>query len=493
LVRRLLAKTSGRRAGSGVKFSILHSSARPDKWRTVYDAWIAAADNPPDVQYVLVVDRRWGFEELPDFVRAYGGIPTKHEDLAIWNTGRRCYVDGVNIAAAYATGDIFIVIADDQFPCEHWDTEIEKAITQWHTPGVDIGGDYCVVVEVSTQTPAEHDRKILVMPILSRGRYKKYGYVLYPAYESMYADNDFREMADRDGAVYDARHLVFPHKHPIFDQSQLWDSAYQAQNRPEAYQLGQAVLEKRRESNFGDVRVIEREPQARKPSILLMLPGETFNQAYLKAFFEIITSLTGPFEINAQFSFSSNVYITRKYMLDTARSWDKRPEYILWIDDDQVLTLQGLQHLISDLEQNPELAGVAGWAWCEQNIYGGTPMLSFGIETDEGSRRMEYELMQVHPSDLIPISYSGFPAVLMRGSILDTMTGDDFLPIFDKDLFKPWGMSGEDAAFFSRANDKRLKFAVDRRVKVPHLKLRCAEPVIGSSLEGAPVPVERTQ
>jgi len=32
-----------------------------------------------------------------------------------------------------------------------------------------------------------------------------------------------------------------------------------------------------------------------------------------------------------------------------------------------------------------------------------------------------------------------------------------------------------------------LKFAVDRRVKVPHLKLRCAEPVLGSSLEGASV------
>ena len=88
---------------------------------------------------------------------------------------------------------------------------------------------------------------------------------------------------------------------------------------------------------------------------------------------------------------------------------------------------------------------------------------------------------------MIPISYSGFPAVLMRGSILDTMTGNDFLPIVDAELFPPFGMSGEDTAFFVRGNDRGLEFAVDRRVKVPHLKLRCAEPVAVSSLEGAPV------
>ena len=41
-------------------FSILHTSARPEKWREVYDAWIAAADHPEDVEYVLWYER-WGF------------------------------------------------------------------------------------------------------------------------------------------------------------------------------------------------------------------------------------------------------------------------------------------------------------------------------------------------------------------------------------------------------------------------------------------------
>ena len=127
-----------------MKFSILHTSARPDKWRAVYNAWIAAADNPSSVEYVLVIDRRWGFTELPIGARN-SGIFT-----AVWNTGRKCYVDGVNIAAQYATGDVFIVNADDQFPCEHWDTELLNAIGQaglYPIPAVSGKPDEFVIVD----------------------------------------------------------------------------------------------------------------------------------------------------------------------------------------------------------------------------------------------------------------------------------------------------------------------------------------------------------
>jgi hypothetical protein len=466
-----------------LKFSILHTSARPDKWRAVFDAWHKKADNPRDVEYVLVCDRRWGFDRLPNFDAM--DFPAFPNARAVWNTGRKCYVDGVNIAAQYGTGDVFIVNADDQFPCEHWDTKLTKAMDHGCAFQND-GGNF--VVEVSTNTTAEHERGILVMPILSRARYEKYGYVLYPAYESMYSDNDFCEMAKRDGAIIDARHLVFPHKHPVFDQAQAWDKAYEQQNRKEAYALGQAVLEKRRESNFGDVKVVERAAAPVLRSILLVLPGEMFNQAWVKALVEIIDNLSPFFRVNTQWLHCSNVYFTRKAMLDAAKTWAHRPDYILWIDDDQILTVDALRLLMRDLEDNPELAAVVGWAWCESNIYSSAPMLSCGgLDTAGKVKRFEYAQFEASETDLIPITYSGFPAVLMRGSILDTMTGDDFLPILDAQEFPPYGMSGEDVAFFYRGREKGLKFAVDRRVKVPHLKLRCAEPVMATSLEGAPV------
>lgn len=495
-----------------MNFSILHSSARPDKWKEIRQAWLDAADKPDQVQYVLVCDRRWGFDRLPHYemsANVHRGVakPYARMDVAVWNTGRRCYVDGVNIAAAYAEGDVLIVNADDQYPCGHWDSELLKVILDpTYTPEACLGSNF--VVEVTTNTPAEHDRGIMVMPILSHARYREKGYVFYPAYESMYADNDFCEQARADnrnprpdgtlyvgddvqGIVLNARHLVFPHRHPIFDAALQWDAAYEAQNRKEAYQLGEAVVAARRQSNFGEVKVVERPPAANKQKLACLLPGENFSQAYVGAWTSILSESEQLFEVNVQFGHSSNVYFTRQLMADSVAP--TKPDLILWLDDDQVLTLAGYRQLLADLAQHPELDAVAGWAWCQANIYGGPEAkLSCGVKPEgEKARRMSYAELMGGEADLKPVYFSGFPALLMRGALLDQVAGNRgirgeraFLPIFDEDLFPPYGMSGEDAAFTMRAHDQGFKIAVDRRVKVPHLKLRCAEPVEGSSLEG---------
>jgi hypothetical protein len=193
------------------------------------------------------------------------------------------------------------------------------------------------------------------------------------------------------------------------------------------------------------------------------------------------------------FGYASNPHITRAGMLNHlfGMCTNRTPDYVLWIDDDQILTVEGLRTLLRDLEDHPELDGVVGWAWCQQNSYGNLPMLSCGIFNREGkSERLKYDDMQAMADDLIPISYSGFPAVVMRGSVVDRVGERAFMPVMDDELFPPYGMSGEDVAFFIHAREKGLKFAVDRRVKVPHLKLRCAEPVTTSSLEGAPLEVK---
>ena len=222
----------------------------------------------------------------------------------------------------------------------------------------------------------------------------------------------------------------------------------------------------------------------KKESIVCILPGETFSQAWVGAWTEILHNLVGHYAVSPMFGHSSVVYFTRQLMFDQLKTIEPRPDYVVWIDDDQILTVEGLRTLLRDLEDHPELDGVVGWAWCQQNAYGNLPMLSCGIFNREGkSERLKYEDMQAMADDLIPISYSGFPAVVMRGSVVDRVGERAFMPVMDDELFPPYGMSGEDVAFFIHAREKGLKFAVDRRVKVPHLKLRCAEPVTTSSLE----------
>lgn len=229
----------------------------------------------------------------------------------------------------------------------------------------------------------------------------------------------------------------------------------------------------------------------KKQTIACVLPGEVFSQAWVGAWTELVHNLLPHFSLLPMFGHCSVVYFTRQSMFDALKSVSPAPDLILWIDDDQILTVDALRLLVSDLVDHPELDGVVGWAWCEQNSYSNPAMMSCGIFDREGkSQRLKYEDMMAMPSDLVPISFSGFPAVLMRGTVLEDVGARAFMPIMNEELYPPYGMSGEDVAFFTHAREKGLQFAVDRRVKVPHLKLRCAEPVVGSSLEGAPLQLE---
>ena len=165
---------SGGEAVSTPLFSIIHSSARPDKWRLVYDDWMSKAVDPGAVEYVLCIDPRWGFSLDPnEYASDLDNI------LVVQNTGRRCYVDGVNIAAEAASGGILIVNADDQFASRGWDVQL--LVPVWNRcadmpeAAADVSRAVSFVLDVSTGTPQESARKIMVMPILSRKRYEDQG------------------------------------------------------------------------------------------------------------------------------------------------------------------------------------------------------------------------------------------------------------------------------------------------------------------------------
>ena len=86
--------------------------------------------------------------------------------------------------------------------------------------------------------------------------------------------------------------------------------------------------------------------------------------------------------------------------------------------------------------------------------------------------------------DVAPDAFwSGFPVVLMRGSVLEhSRLGG--LPSDARQAFHR-GFTSEDTTFFYRAHKAGIKFAVDLRVKVPHVKVRGIEPFLsGKEREG---------
>lgn len=457
-------------------FSILHTSARPDKWRAVYDDWMSKCVHPEQVEYVLCVDPRWGFSPEPaEYDSALDNI------RVVQNTMRRCYVDGVNIAAQASTGSILIVNADDQFPCDGWDVALSAAAAL--ALGLE-RKDFVIEVDCGGH---EHARGIMPMPILSRARYEQQGFVFYPEYESMYADNDFCFAARQDGVVIEAPHLLFPHRHPLYDNWQgvgvdpRWDAAYQAQNRKEASELGRRIFERRKASGFLSLRhgIVER-------TVVLCLPGEKFEGPYLDAILRLqghlLVELQG-FNVVPMRSYTTNPYITREDIRRALEKMEPKPDLLWWQDDDNPVSIEHFDQLLSDLDAHPEVDGVSGWCWIHNEEKKGF-MVSCGHWSPDHLHWDPFPATFAHRQGLQPFETGGLPCILMRYSALEkAQLGAEalgrsgaFLPIINSAL--PHGMSGEDLSFFLHAEMGGAKFLVNPQVRVPHLKYVTVEPIL---------------
>lgn len=443
---------------SRLKFTIVHPGARPQAWREIHDQWLSHADRPDDVQYVLVTDPRWGFEEAGDIK----GL--RVQDDCISNLGRRCYVDAVNTGALQATGDVVIVIADDQYPCEHWDTLLDEFI--WQAGKIPDKG---CVIHVRNGTPMD-ERKMLPLPIITRNRIDRLGYIFHPGYESMYADNDLYEHAAHDGVLIDARHLpIFPHRHPIYDATVKMDPQYEAQNRLYAYQLGETMLNFRRKTGFGNC-----EPAPRPMVLSVCLPGGDFSGDFMAYWTTLFAMLSRHYAVQPFFAYSSNVYVTRACLAKEVLEAKVKSDLILWIDHDNLVTFEQVQMLIEDMVNHPQIGSVAGWCnLAKQDKVSVGEFRPDGETIPYTTQQAEFSHgLRERPNYRRPqqVGWHGFPCVLMRPETLAAAGGAKaFMPIIEPHLH--WGFSGEDIAFCRRATEAGHKLYVDWRVKVPHLKL----------------------
>ncbi len=229
-------------------FSICHTTARPNGWRASYDAWIGEATAPDESQYVLRVDRRWDFDQAWYFNIGHAWELERSNNILVFNDSgsRKCSVDGWNEAAKASSGDIMILNSDDMFPCARWDERLLEAT------GFTNGQHQDFVIQVRNGTPHDHRvPALMALQIMSRARYERLGYALWPGYESIASDDDFGEHAHLDGIVIDATNLIFPHRHALFE-GQPYDPVYDWQNRPEAYRLGDEELARRRACHFSE-------------------------------------------------------------------------------------------------------------------------------------------------------------------------------------------------------------------------------------------------
>lgn len=212
--------------------SLCHSTARlPIGWIAAVRDWFDKCDNPENVEHILVTDD-------PHFRPDSSMLPFKRFTLGL-NRKRRCAVDGWNESARLSTGKFLISLSDDLFPPQGWDTQLlimVPDLERQYVVNVNTGGDHSILT-FSMLTRPYFDR-------LTRD-YGYQGGLFYPEYRGMRADNEFTDLAIRDGVVVNARHLYFEHRHPHYGKADM-DDTYRHQHADEAYSVGDRVYRRRR-------------------------------------------------------------------------------------------------------------------------------------------------------------------------------------------------------------------------------------------------------
>jgi glycosyltransferase involved in cell wall biosynthesis len=210
--------------------SIIHPSlGRPVQARKCYDHWIKTCSEDHEIEWIVSLNSNDA--EIENYHQCFIGA-----DAVLMETNSKNMVQATNEAAKVCSGDLLILVSDDMFSPEMWDSRILNKYEIIDGPGI-----LQVYDGITSQK--------LTIPIMNRLAYIKLGYMYHPEYISMYADDDLRKTALKHGMLYNATDIFIEHRH-FMNGKANYDKTYALENSQKAMAHGQKLYYERAKLNF---------------------------------------------------------------------------------------------------------------------------------------------------------------------------------------------------------------------------------------------------
>lgn len=143
-------------------------------------------------------------------------------------------IEAINNAAKIATGDLLVIISDDfSCPIIGWNKWLVKSVQNYT--------DFCAKTDDGLQPT------LITMPIMDRIYYERYGYIYYPEYKHMFADQELTSVALMTGK-YIKLDLSFPHLH--YSTGKSVKDEINVKNDL-TWRQGETLFNERLKTNFG--------------------------------------------------------------------------------------------------------------------------------------------------------------------------------------------------------------------------------------------------
>lgn len=220
-----------------INFTLIHPSrSRAVKGFSAMAQWMNNSAYPEKIQYIFSLDH--DDPELNSYRKFLEGWIWEPEVIVGSNKNLVQAIEKVTSKPEFIRGKIIIVVSDD-FECPvNWDKSLLE-ITE---------GNENFAIRVNDGV-TKMESSIMTIPMLSRELFLKLGYIYYPEYSGMFADNDLFEVCQKAGEILNAPELLFQHQHWIGGNAKR-DETYNRHNNNQSWALGENLLKKRRERNF---------------------------------------------------------------------------------------------------------------------------------------------------------------------------------------------------------------------------------------------------
>lgn len=210
-----------------MKISLIHPSrGRARQSFENSTKWLQKAGNA-SVELIVSVDL--SDPAQGEYIKLYAGAVHVFPSTSV--------VEATNAAAKLATGDILIYLSDD-FDCpEGWAELVIKEFENENRP---------LLLRVDDMLQPKHV-PVLTIPMMNRALYDRLGYFWHPWYKSMHVDVDLYHTVTAIGALKNAFHLKFEHKHVSVGKAKD-DETYRASAAN--WNQGLEVFNKRKKMRF---------------------------------------------------------------------------------------------------------------------------------------------------------------------------------------------------------------------------------------------------
>lgn len=177
-----------------MKYGLVYPTRRGGCIPSVVKMWESRAGRGAQFNWCVGIN-----EDDADCLKVVQGLYLPHVAMG------HDYVAACNAAAAKMVDscDVVVVVSDDFVPPLRWNEALDAAIGQ--RPDRDF------VVHVHDGGSGD----LCTMPIVGVDRIKRFGWLFFPGYQSLFSDTELTYRAQLDDRLIEARHILFEHMHPV--------------------------------------------------------------------------------------------------------------------------------------------------------------------------------------------------------------------------------------------------------------------------------------